>query len=666
MGAERNFALIRVKFGVPLNEVCKNDIPGPLLVLILKLNKEAPLRKDIFRAPGHQGNMKKLIYFLQTGRLINMDNFSVYTIASALKKFLRKIPGGVFGREGEMQLFTVIQLESIEQQRDQIHKKYFIMEDELYVIVLFEDGMQVTLKDWTVSENGNITASYYPINVTSLELHKLLLSKTPKKDEWCKTDGQPYPIIKVFDTAKTLEAARKKEALHLQLSEVESDEGKINDKLKQSRHSRCVKQMVDEETPNSNASKKVQKRKIFSNITNSLWRPSGIEKKKKYNAGINKGNLHDDSGGSATNNNDAPHQDDTNFNDHGIFDDNLYDADGNFIIDNLHDGSTPEDLNALKPNADEVTATESLETVVVHSVREGNDSRDSVGTPSPLRGDDTSKETNPAKVTTTESLETVVSRSIGAGSDLCNLVATPGPSRGYGTSKGNVSTTKNLAVGNDSHNSAAIAGPSGQHTPRADNSTKVILNSINELKVMVMSNTGNQGAPEQRIRIRVSFDNRDKDLKKFPVQTVRDLKKMNKKLVNSNFSSKLTNALAGLGYSCNLSITVNKMMNQLFSYKVGQEYSYDGRSQKKPAFKQLRFSTIICNAVNMLLQEKQFSREDVHNSIKAWLYHCKGNEIRQQAKLEAQRRREENERLQLEESETSSLSEGEDRDAEEK
>ena len=74
----------------------------------------------MFRAPGHQGNMKKLIHFLQTGRLVNMDNFSVYTIASVLKKFLRKIPGGIFGREREQQLFTVIQLESIEQQRDQI------------------------------------------------------------------------------------------------------------------------------------------------------------------------------------------------------------------------------------------------------------------------------------------------------------------------------------------------------------------------------------------------------------------------------------------------------------------------------------------------------------------------------------------------------------------
>lgn len=93
--------------------------------MILKLNKEAPFKKDVFRAPGHQGNMKKLIHFLQAGRLVNMDNFSVYTIASVLKKFLRKLPGGIFGRDGEQQLFAVIDLPSTEEQRDQIHRLEF-------------------------------------------------------------------------------------------------------------------------------------------------------------------------------------------------------------------------------------------------------------------------------------------------------------------------------------------------------------------------------------------------------------------------------------------------------------------------------------------------------------------------------------------------------------
>lgn len=48
--------LEKVKFGVPLEQVCTagQDLPAPLLVLVLKLNKEAPTKKDVFRAPGHQ------------------------------------------------------------------------------------------------------------------------------------------------------------------------------------------------------------------------------------------------------------------------------------------------------------------------------------------------------------------------------------------------------------------------------------------------------------------------------------------------------------------------------------------------------------------------------------------------------------------------------------
>ena len=57
--------LERVKFGVPLDQVCRPDLPGPLLLMLLKLNKEGPFKKEVFRAPGHQASMKKLIHFLQ-------------------------------------------------------------------------------------------------------------------------------------------------------------------------------------------------------------------------------------------------------------------------------------------------------------------------------------------------------------------------------------------------------------------------------------------------------------------------------------------------------------------------------------------------------------------------------------------------------------------------
>lgn len=52
--------------------------------------------------------MKKLIHFLQTGRLVNIANFSVHTISSVVKKFLRKLPDGVFGVDAEKQLFDVL------------------------------------------------------------------------------------------------------------------------------------------------------------------------------------------------------------------------------------------------------------------------------------------------------------------------------------------------------------------------------------------------------------------------------------------------------------------------------------------------------------------------------------------------------------------------------
>lgn len=133
----------------------------------MKLNKEAPLRKDVFRAPGHQGNMKKLIHFLQTGHLVNMDNFSVYTIASVLKKFLRKIPGGVFGKEGEQQLFTVIQLDSIEQQRDQIHRwALAFLSKNIISIELFNENNFFTQINYL---HANIYATIIGVTIRNIQ-----------------------------------------------------------------------------------------------------------------------------------------------------------------------------------------------------------------------------------------------------------------------------------------------------------------------------------------------------------------------------------------------------------------------------------------------------------------------------------------------------------------
>lgn len=34
-------------------------------MMLLKLNKEGPFKKEVFRAPGHAQSMRKLVHFLQ-------------------------------------------------------------------------------------------------------------------------------------------------------------------------------------------------------------------------------------------------------------------------------------------------------------------------------------------------------------------------------------------------------------------------------------------------------------------------------------------------------------------------------------------------------------------------------------------------------------------------
>lgn len=95
--------------------------------MLLKLNKEGPFKKDVFRAPGHQGNMRKLIHFLQNGRLVNIHSFSVNTIASVLKKFLRKVPGGIFGPQNEAELFKIIKIEDTQEKLKKVQRSDMLL-----------------------------------------------------------------------------------------------------------------------------------------------------------------------------------------------------------------------------------------------------------------------------------------------------------------------------------------------------------------------------------------------------------------------------------------------------------------------------------------------------------------------------------------------------------
>lgn len=43
-----------------------------------------------------------------------------------MQKFLRKLPGGIFGPENEEALFEIINIENLEDKRDRIHRFLFI------------------------------------------------------------------------------------------------------------------------------------------------------------------------------------------------------------------------------------------------------------------------------------------------------------------------------------------------------------------------------------------------------------------------------------------------------------------------------------------------------------------------------------------------------------
>ncbi|KAL1229905.1 Rho GTPase-activating protein [Trichinella pseudospiralis] len=110
----------KVKFGVPASEAFSHDIPATLLVLLLRVNKLGPLKKDIWRAPGNQAHVRKLIHIMQHGRLVNIDNFSVYTAASVIKKFLSKLSGGIFGVENEERLFESLEIQDTHKRREAV------------------------------------------------------------------------------------------------------------------------------------------------------------------------------------------------------------------------------------------------------------------------------------------------------------------------------------------------------------------------------------------------------------------------------------------------------------------------------------------------------------------------------------------------------------------
>ena len=63
-----------------------------------------------------------ICFFVTQGRLVNIQNYSLNTIASVMKKFLRKIPGGIFGPQNEAAIFNILKMEDSQDQMKAVNR----------------------------------------------------------------------------------------------------------------------------------------------------------------------------------------------------------------------------------------------------------------------------------------------------------------------------------------------------------------------------------------------------------------------------------------------------------------------------------------------------------------------------------------------------------------
>ncbi|CAG5135828.1 unnamed protein product [Candidula unifasciata] len=99
----------KLKFGASLSSSLKHGyLPGPLVEILVHIAKEGTATADLFRRPGNPNDTRRIVKRLTEGKQVIFANYSFYTLASVVKKFLLKIPGGVFTPEGEAQLLNVL------------------------------------------------------------------------------------------------------------------------------------------------------------------------------------------------------------------------------------------------------------------------------------------------------------------------------------------------------------------------------------------------------------------------------------------------------------------------------------------------------------------------------------------------------------------------------
>ncbi|KAH9490913.1 hypothetical protein Btru_039782 [Bulinus truncatus] len=116
----------KLKFGASLSSALKHGyLPGPLVDILVHIAKEGVTTADVFRRPGNPNDTRRIVKRLTEGKQVIYANYSFYTLASVVKKFLLKIPGGIFSPDGEEALLRVL---TLTQKMDQIEAVHSFIE----------------------------------------------------------------------------------------------------------------------------------------------------------------------------------------------------------------------------------------------------------------------------------------------------------------------------------------------------------------------------------------------------------------------------------------------------------------------------------------------------------------------------------------------------------
>ncbi|XP_013385135.1 uncharacterized protein LOC106155059 isoform X3 [Lingula anatina] len=151
----------KVKFGVPLDQAFKNGIvTEPLEEIIVVLAREGVASTNIFRKPGNPTDLKRIVKRLAEGKQIITSNYNFYTLSSVLKKFLLKIPGGVFGEEGEGLLLQAMEIPDTMERYEKIHKYFMSLSksSQRFLALLFGTWFRVVHHSEITAMSGEALA----------------------------------------------------------------------------------------------------------------------------------------------------------------------------------------------------------------------------------------------------------------------------------------------------------------------------------------------------------------------------------------------------------------------------------------------------------------------------------------------------------------------------